>query len=189
MVNYHPWVDRYTQTIACCSQNMGNWLASFLIEHWLGVINFYLVIILLGSLFAPYLAHWGYLAVSRLIYGVYHIACHQKDNRCLYVLGHKLGLCARCFSIYFSLLIFGLIWSLLANVRKKIKPIRFWLAFLLVTPLILDGLTQSLGLRESTTFLRIATGCLFSSAIALWVYPRIKPELTRLNSVAGKSFR
>jgi len=188
LTSYHFWVNNYSQVVAGFLQGLGSRLASFLIGHHQGLINLLLVIVLLGSLVAPCLAHWGYVASSKIVYGAYHLACHQKDSRCLYVFGHKLGFCMRCVSIYLSLLIFGLAWSLLGVNQKKIKPIGFWLAFLLAIPLILDGTTQSLGLRESNAFLRMATGCLFSLSAALWAYPRLKPEFMSLNSVTDESF-
>jgi uncharacterized membrane protein len=48
------------------------------------------------------------------------------------------------------------------------------LAFLAVTPLALDGLTQLAGFRESTNPLRIATGIAAGIAFGLWVLSAVE---------------
>ena len=182
-------VNSYSQAIAGHLQNLGNWLASFLVRHWLGLINLFLVIVILGSLLAPCLAFLGHLSGSRIIYSVYHIGCLQKESRCLYIFGYEMGLCARCFSIYLFLLVLGLLWGILIRLKTDIKLVKFKLAFLFAIPLILDGSTQALGLRESTNPLRIITGFCLSLGIVPFVYSKLKRKTDQLNLMLEKSFR
>ena len=179
-------VNSYSQAIAGHLQNLGNWLASFLVRHWLGLINLFLVIVILGSLLAPYLAFLGHLSGSKIIYSAYHITCLQKEGRCLYVFGYEMGVCARCFSIYLSFLVLGLLWGILVRLKTDIKPVKFKLAFLFAIPLILDGSTQALGFRESNNLLRIITGFCLSLGIMPFVYPPSRSRLWRASPLAGR---
>jgi len=180
-------MNSYSEFIAQYSQKIGNRLVAFLFRHWLDSINFFLLIIVSGSLFAPYLASFGYSSESRAIYAIYHIACHEKESRCLFLLGHKMSLCARCFSIYFSLFILGFFWNILSRLKIKMRSIKFKVAFLLVIPLILDGTSQALGLRESTNALRIFTGFCLSLGIVFYLYPKLKTEIKEVDSISKRT--
>lgn len=79
------------------------------------------------------------------------VPCHRRPDRSLFIRGMQFPVCARCMAIllgYFSI------------------PFLFWfqihvsilLGILFNVPMILDGLTQLKKWRESTNFLRIATG-------------------------------
>jgi uncharacterized membrane protein len=179
--------DRYSEVITRYSQTIGNSLASFLFKHWLDLINFFLLIIISGSLLAPHLASSGHLSQSRVIYAIYGIACHQKESRCLFLFGHKISLCARCFSIYLSLFVLSFFWNILARLKIKMRPIKFKVAFLLAIPLILDGTSQALGLRESTNALRIFTGFCLGLGIVLYLYPKLKTEIEELDSISKRT--
>ncbi|MCJ7508642.1 MAG: DUF2085 domain-containing protein [candidate division Zixibacteria bacterium] len=179
--------DRYSEVITQYSQTIGNSLAAFLFKHWLDLINLFLLMVISGSLLAPYLASFGHSSESRAIYAIYHIACHEKESRCLFLLGHKMSLCARCFSIYLSLFILGFFWNIFTHRRKGILPVNFKVAFLLVIPLILDVTSQALGLRESTNVLRIFTGFCLSLSIVLYLYPKLKMEIEELDSISKRT--
>ena len=69
-----------------------------------------------------------------------------------------MPLCARCFSFYVALaLAFALsfLFHLVYDVHANFLVV---LTLLLVTPLVIDGITQSLRLRESNNKLRVLTG-------------------------------
>jgi len=90
--------------------------------------------------------------------------CHQIPSRSLFIAGLQLPLCSRCTAINLGLFL-GYIW-----IFYRYKTRRFYynifatLAFL--TPIVVDGLTQFLGFRESTNDIRIITGALAGIAAA-----------------------
>jgi uncharacterized membrane protein len=86
------------------------------------------------------------------------------------VVGYKVALCQRDVAIYGTMLVFGLLFSLM---RNRIRPLPLWayLVFGLI-PIGLDGGSQLIGYllpwiwaesvpRESTWWLRSITGALF----------------------------
>ncbi len=170
-------MDNYSLIISRYLKKKGDELALFLSGHWLGLVNLFLLVVILGSLLAPLFAHLNLPRESRIIYAVYHIACHQKQSRSLFLFGHKMGVCARCFSIYDSLFVLGLVYSIFTRWEIHVKPLIFKLAFLSALPLISDGLLQILTRRESTNGLRIASGVLFGLGWVLFFYPRLEQGL------------
>ena len=100
--------------------------------------------------------------------------------------GYKIALCQRDIAIYSSLLLFGIIFGL---TRRKIKPLPWWLWLLLaIAPIGLDGVWQLvsqmqfsflnwLPVRESTPFLRVATGAAFGWFTAWFGIPTIEESV------------
>ena len=86
------------------------------------------------------------------------IICHRLPERSFFFRGHQFPVCARCTGFYigfFSCILFkyfGLIPKFSFNLI---------IAAMLATPLIFDGVTQALGLRESNNALRFVTGIMF----------------------------
>lgn len=154
------------------ADKLGLKVYGFVRVHWLGIINFHLVLFLLGSVSASYLSYLGEEGVAKYIYGFYGISCHQISSRSFFVFDHQIGICARCFSFYASMLVFGL-WLSLKNVR----PLDGRTALFLVFPIIMDVLLQTLGIRESTNLLRVTTAILLSLSVSLYIYPRAKSSI------------
>lgn len=70
--------------------------------------------------------------------------------------GIKFPVCSRDTAFFFSMLIGGIIiWIFNKNYNN---PLPLWLFILIILPLAIDGLTQIIGLRESTNTIRIITG-------------------------------
>jgi uncharacterized membrane protein len=147
---------------------LGLGVYDFVRLHWLGIINFHLFLFILGSISAPYLSYLGEEGIAKYIYGFYGISCHQIPSRSFFIFNHKIAICARCFSFYASMLIFGLLLSL-----KNVRPLNRKTAFFLALPIIVDVLLQTLGIRESTNLLRVTTALLLSLSISFYIYPRI----------------
>lgn len=97
------------------------------------------------------------------------LVCHQLPERTLWVGGHHLPVCARDTGVYLG---FFLGYLLLGQRRKEAcGPPNLWMTSLMVMPMIVDAVTQWVGLRTSTNELRLITGLLFGTAIApLLVY-------------------
>lgn len=80
--------------------------------------------------------------------------CHHRPDRSIRFLGLENYFCSRCLGIIFGiligilLLVFGIYLS-------------FIIALISIIPLILDGLSQLFGYRESNNIIRLFTGLLY----------------------------
>ncbi|GAB4515552.1 MAG: hypothetical protein Kow0047_27500 [Anaerolineae bacterium] len=84
--------------------------------------------------------------------------------------GYKIAICERDVAIYGSIVIAGLLYGLVRRWgQPKPLPVKIYLLFLV--PIALDGMTQLVGLRESTWWLRVVTGALFGAASVWFGYP------------------
>jgi uncharacterized membrane protein len=63
------------------------------------------------------------------------------------------------------------LYWLFRSMREKTTRV---IAFVAVTPLAIDGLTQLTGFRESTNELRIATGLIAGIAFGLWILSAVE---------------
>jgi uncharacterized membrane protein len=95
--------------------------------------------------------------------------------------GYKVAICERDVAIYSSILLGGLIYGLArayfsARTRRTPRlPVKGYL--ILLIPMLVDGATQLVGLRESTWPLRIVTGGLFGLATVWLAYPYVEDAM------------
>jgi uncharacterized membrane protein len=85
-------------------------------------------------------------------------------------LGYKIAICQRDVAIYGAVLVAGLLY---ARIRRHIRQLSLWVYLLFLIPIAVDGLTQLVGLRESTWELRTLTGALFGAASVWFAYPYV----------------
>lgn len=124
-----------------------------------------LLIILILAVIAPILEYQR-LAISRNFYEIPHKICNQLPTRCLWISTSPMALCARCFGIYLTMFITGVLL-----IRLNSKHIYWKIALLLMIPCIFDGSTQYLGYRLSNNGLRLITGSLAGVGIGLFFFP------------------
>lgn len=117
------------------------------------------------SLLAPYLEYQR-MEISERLYAILRLFCHQIPTRSFWIFGSNIGVCSRDIGLYTSFL---LTWFLLViRYRRRF----FWkLGILLIVPILLDGITQNLGLRMSTNYLRFFTGILGGAGVAILFFP------------------
>jgi len=115
--------------------------------------------------------------LSRPIYYMSSWFCHQRPERSLSLLGQPLAVCARCTFMYLGVTISSAVISVLPRNR----PRRTYL-FIAATPLVIDGTTQLLGLRESDNFLRAVTGLIFGAALAFYIAPEAEETVRQLRA-------
>jgi uncharacterized membrane protein len=112
-----------------------------------------------------------------VIYTVYRPTCHQLPERSFFLAGYKVAVCARCSALYVSFWSVGVLYGLARWIWPQRAPV--WpaqaLKWVLIAsaPLIVDGLTQLVGLHESTNVLRTVTGVLCGGAAAWFIYPNL----------------
>jgi uncharacterized membrane protein len=109
-----------------------------------------------------------------LLRSLFRPFCHGMPERCFTLDGVPMPICARCTGIYAGFLVA----LFLMFAVRKLQHMRLpsWLAWTLVTPLFIDGVTQGIGLRESTNGLRVMTGLLAGMAVVGWVMMRFGPK-------------
>mgnify|MGYP003976854049 CR=1 FL=1 len=110
------------------------------------------------------------------------------------VIGYKVALCERCMAIYGSMLVFGLIFSLVGRKWKSLP----WFLWIIIGlgPIGLDGVSQLPSLvgrftdwviiRESTPFLRVLTGSLFGITTAWYLFPFIEESMQESRVILAK---
>jgi uncharacterized membrane protein len=122
---------------------------------------------------APVFMHIGWTGAGKAIYFIYSFFCHQLPERSFFLFGEKtmyslteiqaawqdtinpmmlrqfIGNAAmgwkiawsdRMISFYTSIWLFAMLWF---SLRSKIKPINLWTFALLVTPILVDGVTHA----------------------------------------------
>lgn len=97
-------------------------------------------------------------------------------------MGYKLTLCERDISIYITIFIGALLYSI-PVVRRRLRPVPIWLyVFVGILPIGLDGLSQLLGYppfnlwppRETLPAFRVITGALFGFMNAWLGFPYLE---------------
>ena len=122
------------------------------------------------ALAAPYLAYAGQRQASDLAYNALFGFCHQRADRSFTLFDDKMGVCARCFGVYLGLFTGTVSWGLFW--KKRSYPPN-WILLAALTPLMLDGFTQLMGLRESINTMRLATGLLFGLVLPYYLVPAV----------------
>lgn len=123
------------------------------------------VFVLVLSLLAPYLEYQR-MELSGVLYAILRSFCHQIPTRSFWIFGSNIGVCSRDLGLYISFL---LTWLLLV-IRYRQRFFWKW-GILLIIPILLDGITQNLGLRMSTNYLRFSTGILGGAGVAILFFP------------------
>lgn len=126
---------------------------------------------------APIFRSAGIEYVSAPLYEFFSYICHQIPDRSLHIAGHQMGVCSRCFGVYFGLLAGVAVYPLWRPV-DEIQPIpRVWL-FLSVIPMAIDWSLTIFGIWENTHITRFVTGVILGAACSTFIIPALV-ELTR----------
>jgi uncharacterized membrane protein len=157
------------------AEKLGGWAYRFVRRHWLGIVNFHLLIFLIGALEAPLLLYLDPPWISKLVYGVYGFFCHQDPSRSFFLFRNQMAICSRCLAFYSAILIMGLLIS-----RRDLRPLPAAWALALALPAAADVTLQAGHLTESTNLLRTTTGLLLGTAVSLYLLPRAKSAVNGL---------
>lgn len=172
---------RYNQTLASGQPGSKRRLdafttqvGDFLMEYWATIITAVLGLLVFIALAIPFLSYFGLDAIAKPLFFAMHYVCAQIPSHSFYIFGHQLGLCERNFSIYASMFVLSLVFVLS---KKRLPGIPWWLWLLMILPMAVDGVTQMLGLRESTWILRVVTGTLFGVGNIWFALPFMQKTL------------
>jgi uncharacterized membrane protein len=102
---------------------------------------------------------------------LFRLFCHGIPERCFYLWGVPMPICARCTAIYAGLILSFVVYLILPRMREQVARMVLYAA---LVPMAVDGLTQLAGLRLSTNSLRLATGLLVGVAFGVWAMSAIE---------------
>ncbi|WP_409300038.1 DUF2085 domain-containing protein [Peribacillus sp. SCS-155] len=93
------------------------------------------------------------------------VPCHRRPERCFHIKGKPMPICSRCLCIlagymmipFLFLFKVGIIWGLLCQI-----------------PMLIDGLTQLKGWRQSNNLLRAATGLISGSGLSIGIVSSVR---------------
>jgi uncharacterized membrane protein len=143
----------------------------WLSRHWLLLFNLVLGLYAGLPVLAPLLMSWGWTRSANVIYLIYQFLCHQMPSRCFFIGRFQVGICERDLALYGGASLAGMVFS---AVRDRVRPLPIPVWLILTAPLMLDGVTQLIGLRTSTWQLRTITGLLASGGTIWLVYPYLE---------------
>lgn len=120
----------------------------------------------------PVAASSGYETLSKPVYTFFSYICHQMPERSMHLVGHQLGVCSRCFGVYFGLFLGFAVYPLWRRV-DDIEPLpRFWL-FLSMVPIGIDWTLGMFEIWENNHLSRFVTGLILGFACATYIIPAI----------------
>lgn len=151
-----------------------NAFGQFLFNYWPHILTTILGFVVAAAFAVPVLSYFGLDSIAKPLFYSMHFICAQIPAHSFYIFGHQLGLCARNLSIYASMFIGSLVFTLS---KKRLPALPWWAWAILILPMAWDGVTQMFGLRESSWELRVLTGTLFGLANVLFVLPMIQKAL------------
>ncbi len=151
--------------------------ARLIAAHWLLLFNVATGLTVGGALGAAYLAAIGQRAAAQIIYQAYLLLCPQRPGHSFYLWGEKVALEQRVLAIYTAALFGGLLYG---RLRNKLRPLDWPVAGLLSLPMLIDVLSQTVGLRDSDWLWRTTTGALFGLTVCWWAFPRLDGCLRQL---------
>ena len=105
---------------------------------------------------------------------LFRVLCHGIETRCLMMFGVPMPICARCTGIYIGLFAGIVAFVIYPLVEERVMRVVLYAA---AVPMLIDGLTQAAGLRESTNPLRLVTGFAAGFMFAAWALSAIERRL------------
>lgn len=144
-----------------------------ILRHWLLAVNALNGLTLAGAALTPLLAARGWTPLAALLYLLYRPLCPQRPDHSYFVAGHKMAFEQRETAIYLGLTLGGLLFAL---VRRRLRPLPWRGLAVAALPLLVDVLSQTVGLRDSDWRWRTATGIVFALAFVWWSFPLLERE-------------
>jgi uncharacterized membrane protein len=128
---------------------------------------------------APTLATAGFGQFAHTIFAGFSVTCHQIPEHSFFLFGHPVAVCQREVGIYVGLFASSLVYHRFSG---QLGPMPIRLYMLAVAPIMIDGLSQMLGLRESDWLLRVTTGGLFGASTVWMFFPRFSHTLSEIDA-------
>jgi uncharacterized membrane protein len=169
-------------------------------RHWLRLLLIAMGTFVTIPWLAPVFAAFGWWDVANPIYTAYALTCHQLPERAGYVFGYQVAFCYRNTALYAGVFIFGVLYGLgrdrgVSWLKWLTRPLPWWGLVLLEIPIFVDGITHTLGLRDTfdwmmdssfgsfyigsqpfslNWWLRIITGLIAALGAVWFAFPRMQ---------------
>lgn len=164
--------------------NRVNAIVHALLRRWLLCVNLLNGLTLAGAVLTPLIRARGWAPLATLLYLAYRPMCPQRPDHSYFIAGSKMAFEQRETAIYIGLTLGGILFGLL---RRHLRPLNWCFLALASLPLLIDVLSQTVGLRDSNWQWRTATGILATLALVWWAYPRLEREFA--DPVSAQSAR
>ncbi len=123
-------------------------------------------------LLAPLARANGVNGIADPIYKFCSYICHQIPSRSYFAENQPFAVCARCFGIYFGLLLGFTLYPFLRPIEKIESLPRLWL-FLAMIPMLIDWSLGFFEIWENTHLSRFLTGLILGAACAIFIVPAL----------------
>lgn len=107
---------------------------------------------------------------GQTLYQSFHQICHQLPERSFHLEGEKLGVCARCSSIYVAFLVGVAAYPFFKSLGDVRIPGRA-LLFAAMLPMLVDVGLSVLNIHESSLVTRAITGSVFGIVMPFIILP------------------
>jgi uncharacterized membrane protein len=102
--------------------------------------------------------------LSAVIYAGFSPTCHQLPDRCFYIFGDPMAVCARCFGVYTGFFI-GLLFFIMVKKRFK-RPLPSALIFVLFSiPIGIDTAANFLYIWQTPSVWRFFSGIIWGTLL------------------------
>jgi uncharacterized membrane protein len=155
-----------------------------LLEWWPAVVGVSAGALVLGAYLVPVLMHFGYTGWGQALFDFYSAVCAQTPEHSYFLWGYQAGIDQRLTALYGAAAVSALLFQAGHSRGRQISALRWRFYLLLTLPILLDGLTQMFGLRQSTWELRTLTGALFGAASVWALFPRLDATLRNSDLIA-----
>lgn len=147
---------------------------AFILRHWIAAGTVFAALVVGGAIAVPLLAAGGYTTLADIGYTLYRAICPQRPDHSWFISGHKMAFEQRDTAMFAAAMLAGPLY--LITKRLGFKRLDGRVVLLLQIPILLDVLSQVVGLRDSDGFWRSLTGALSVFAIAGWLFPRLDED-------------
>lgn len=117
---------------------------------------------------APFFVHRGMLSSSLPFYKAFALVCHQRPERCFWIFGAPVAVCARCLGIYLGAAI-GLLLRTSRQVALRLLVIAACLN-------LIDGVTELAGLHGNWMLVRFELGLAMGASAGLLISSSMLPS-------------
>ena len=198
-------------------QSVFEWIS----EHWFGIFLLMYGLWVFTPFLAPVFMKIGWNGAGKVIYFIYSFFCHQLPERSFFwfgdksmyslreiqaawqntsnpmilrtfigneTMGWKIAWSDRMISFYTSVWFFAVLWW---PVRRKVKPLSWWVFVLFLLPIALDGGTHAIsdlagigsGFRDTNKWLAVLTN--FSLPMEFYVGDALRSFNSWMRLISG----
>lgn len=161
-------------------------VARWLLPRWLAIANLINAVTVAGAVLTPLVRAAGWTPLATLLYLAYRPLCPQRPGHSFFIAGYKMAFEQRETAIYLGLTLSGLLF---APLRHRLRPLNWRFLLLASLPMLVDVLSQTVGLRDSDWRWRAATSVPFSLAAVWWAYPYLQREFGGPSAGAASAAR